>query len=97
MATRTFADADGTHWLVWRVTPGQHTAREKRGATLPEELEGGWLCFESDAEKRRMYPVPPAWESLSDEHLALLCRAGVAVQARPAREPLDDALERPAG
>jgi hypothetical protein len=90
MATRAFTDRDGTTWLVWRVTPGANTVREYRPTTLPEELVGGWLCFESEREKRRMYPVPPEWEALADDKLDLLCRSGVVVVRRSAHVPTAD-------
>jgi hypothetical protein len=83
MATRAFTDGAGVEWLIWRVTPGQGSRGPDRPTTLPEELAGGWLCFESVAGKRRMYPVPPDWETLADDKLDLLCRAGVPVAERP--------------
>jgi hypothetical protein len=89
MATRAFTDRSGTTWLVWRVTPGENTARASSATTLPEELAGGWLCFESEREKRRMYPVPPEWEALEDDKLDLLCRAGVVVLRRSAHSPFE--------
>ena len=83
MATRAFTDSAGVEWLIWHVTPGQHTRRAVRGVTtLPDELTEGWLCFESGAGKRRFYPVPPDWETLADDKLEILCRAAVAVIAR---------------
>lgn len=36
------------------------------------QLSGGWLCFESDSEKRRLAPLPPAWEEAPDEELSVL-------------------------
>jgi hypothetical protein len=85
MATRAFTDSAGAEWLIWHVTPGQHTRRAGRGpSTLPEELADGWLCFEGSAGKRRFYPVPPDWETLADDKLEILCRAAVAVEATKA-------------
>ena len=82
MATRSFTDSAGVEWLIWHVTPGQHTRRAGRGlSTLPDELADGWLCFESGAGKRRFYPVPPEWETLADDKLEILCRAAVPVEA----------------
>ena len=37
------------------------------------ELAGGWLCFESAVEKRRLWPIPSGWELLSDMELTALC------------------------
>jgi len=92
MSTRAFTDSSGTGWLVWHVTPGQHTRRAGRGlSTLPEELAAGWLCFESGAGKRRFYPVPPEWETLADEKLEILCRAAVPVAERTPAAPMQGA------
>lgn len=59
------------------------TKRPLRLAVLPALLRG-WLCFESDLEKRRLAPVPPGWQSMSDRGLAELC-ARATVVARTAR------------
>jgi hypothetical protein len=87
MATVTFRDGAGVEWMVWRVVPGQHAVTSSRVTTLPEELADGWLCFESVAGKRRVYPVPPDWETLSPAHLEILCRAGVPVAPKQPRAP----------
>ncbi|MFL5386323.1 MAG: hypothetical protein ACJ8GN_27715 [Longimicrobiaceae bacterium] len=84
MASRAYTDSSGVEWLVWEVTPGQHTRPARRSVSaLPDELAEGWLCFESGMGKRRFYPVPPEWETLADDKLEILCRAAVAVDARP--------------
>jgi hypothetical protein len=82
MAARAYTDSSGVEWLVWDVTPGQHTRVRSSVPALPDELAGGWLCFESSVGKRRFYPVPPAWETLADDKLEILCRAAVAVGER---------------
>lgn len=35
--------------------------------------EKGWLCFESDEEKRRLAPVPREWESATAKDLQEWC------------------------
>jgi len=35
--------------------------------------ETGWLCFESDAAKRRLRPIPAGWADDSDLSLEDLC------------------------
>ena len=47
--------------------PGE---RRRRGITLTPGMEGGWLCFECKAQKRRLAPVPSDWESCRDEVIA---------------------------
>lgn len=36
--------------------------------------ETGWLCFESDHDKRRLRPIPDGWAHDSDGALEELCR-----------------------
>jgi hypothetical protein len=74
MAHRTFTDPDGTVWEVWQVTPTsvRNAAGEIRGAVEPG-YEHGWLCFENkNGDKRRLLPVPPDWQNLTDARLEAL-------------------------
>jgi hypothetical protein len=41
--------------------------------TLADGYGGGWLTFESLYEKRRLLPIPPRWEDLSQAELRALC------------------------
>ena len=50
-----------------------------RRPVLSAGLDGGWLCFEATAEKRRLTPIPADWLRCDDECLERYCR-----QARPA-------------
>lgn len=45
----------------------------------------GWLTFESPTEKRRLAPIPRAWEDLPEAELARLC--GEARPVAPAQPP----------
>jgi hypothetical protein len=47
---------------------------------VEQALAGGWLTFQSDAEHRRLAPVPPGWAHAPESDLAALCR-----RARPTR------------
>ena len=65
---------------------GDFPAERRRGGfALTPGMEGGWLCFESAAEKRRLAPVPEAWESCGDEELA-----GHLARAQPAPRRIVD-------
>jgi hypothetical protein len=68
MAARTFADSAGTIWEVVEV----HRSSTKAGA-VSSGLEQGWLSFTSPNVKRRLAPVPVAWETSSDPELERLC------------------------
>lgn len=49
------------------------------GAVRPGRLTRGWLCFESQGERRRLQPIPENWHLLGDAELAaLLQQARVA-------------------
>lgn len=77
MAVRDFFDRDGVAWRVWPVTPGEIRPPTAAEDYLKEYGEG-WLCFESDRERRRLARYPREWEGLADEELrALLDRAVV--------------------
>jgi hypothetical protein len=45
----------------------------QRRITLAEGYGSGWLTFESLAEKRRLVPIPMAWESATQAELRILC------------------------
>ena len=45
----------------------------QRRITLNEGYGAGWLTFESLDEKRRLIPIPPRWDDLSQTELRLLC------------------------
>lgn len=38
-------------------------------ATLRGAYAQGWLCFESDKEKRRLSPIPTDWTTCDDDRL----------------------------
>lgn len=43
--------------------------------TLPVQLRGGWLAFQSQVESRRLAPIPTNWVALADSELAVLVRS----------------------
>jgi hypothetical protein len=80
---RTLTDARGIWWDVFAVHP------EVRPASLKGTFQQGWLTFDSGTEKRRLSPIPPDWQRLTDEELMeLLSRAEVA--AKPRARPRKD-------
>ena len=88
---RGFIDAGGTEWRVWQVLPhiltGQPDALEtmSRVSLNGTPFADGWLCFESQAEKRRLAPIPEGWEVLDAGVLEQLCGHAVQVPTRPTR------------
>ncbi len=54
---------------------------------VPEELQFGWLAFQSGAERRRLAPIPDDWVEMTAEELAdLLDRADRRSRQRKAAE-----------
>jgi hypothetical protein len=37
------------------------------------QMAAGWLCFESEGEKRRLAPVPENWDNADERELAHFC------------------------
>ena len=60
-----------------RVVPGyspeRRAGRDRRMRLTHPELTGGWVCFTSRREKRRLSPPPERWDAASDEELEALC------------------------
>jgi hypothetical protein len=50
-----------------------------RGLRIPARLAAGWLCFECAIEKRRLVPVPPGWQRMSDRGLEALCARAIGM------------------
>src|ERR1700704_3818129 len=93
MAARTFADSAGAIWEVFEV----HRSSTKPGA-VSGGLEQGWLSFTSGDTKRRLAPIPPAWETSPDAELERLCSTARGVpRAPPVFEPISRDRRRKAG
>jgi hypothetical protein len=63
MAYREIADDEGAIWAVWDTHP--ESARHAAVAAFA----GGWLTFQSGAERRRLVPSPDGWVDASEERL----------------------------
>jgi hypothetical protein len=61
-----------------RLAPDRRKYRH-RGMGVAPGFANGWLCFESDDEKRRLAPVPVEWENADAEGLETLLRAAKRV------------------
>jgi hypothetical protein len=99
MANRQFRDSSSVVWDVWEVFPGDVPTRvvyDRRSGSrvatpldpdLDPELEEGWLCFQSGAERRRFAPIPPKWVELPDAVLRVMLDIAFPVKAvaRPSR------------
>jgi len=78
-SSREMTDARGMVWKVFAVVPTVH----RGNAGVHDRFRDGWLSFDCAAETRRVAPIPPSWESMSDEELlALAERNGIVSRRR---------------
>jgi hypothetical protein len=80
MPVREFRDAAGHEWRVWDVKPDAIWPQTRAEEFLAGCFRGGWLVFETvdGAWKRRLCPLPYAWDQRTDDDLvALLDRAEI--------------------
>ena len=90
---REFTDLKGTKWRVFDVYPSAPGAmptdapRTDKVLAFPSRNHAeGWLCFESDDEKRRLTPIPPEWEICEPGKLEEFCGcAGYISRRSPPR------------
>jgi hypothetical protein len=71
-------------------TTERRSGRERRESEslmhrgpVAAEYAYGWLCFETVGEKRRLAPVPEAWERADDETMEQWCCVAKRVTRRP--------------
>lgn len=89
MAYREFNDSTGVLWRTWETRP--HMA-----ANVRSRFAGGWICFESERERRRLEPIPEGWlEATEDEMWEWLARSEPA--PRLAEGGLVDVSRLPSG
>jgi len=62
-----------------RHTPDRRKSPFRRQVVVSTEFSDGWLCFESEGEKRRLAPVPPGWEEAGPDRLATWLQAAKRV------------------
>jgi hypothetical protein len=82
MALRELIDERGTEWVVFAVRPS--SSGRATGGTRAEFAQG-WLCFQSETERRRLPGIPAGWDAMDDGALlALLAKAPIAPRVRRA-------------
>jgi hypothetical protein len=47
----------------------------RRNVSVASEFSNGWLCFESEGEKRRLAPIPEEWDRAGPDRLATWLQA----------------------
>lgn len=62
-----------------RKTPERRRVPFQRSAAVSSEYSQGWLCFESEGEKRRLAPVPQGWDEAGPDRLSTWLQAAKRV------------------
>jgi hypothetical protein len=62
-----------------RRTPERRRGPFRRSVSVASEYSSGWLCFESDGEKRRLAPIPPGWAEAGPDRLSTWLQAAKRV------------------
>ena len=62
-----------------RRTPERRKNPFRRTIEVATEYSSGWLCFESEGEKRRLAPVPDGWEEAGPDRMAAWLQAAKRV------------------
>ena len=65
--------------LERRKTPERRRSPFQRTTAVSTEFSQGWLCFESEGEKRRLAPVPPGWDEAGPDRLSTWLQAAKRV------------------
>ncbi len=86
MAYREITDGSGRTWQVWDTNPHHSVGK----SIIANGYEAGWLTFESGAEKRRLAPAPPEWDSLEGAALLQMLEGAEAVRPSPPGTPPPD-------
>ena len=53
-----------------RKTPERRRSPFLRKVAVASEFSQGWLCFESEGDKRRLAPVPEGWNEAGPDRLS---------------------------
>ena len=62
-----------------RRTPERRRGPFHRTISVASEYSDGWLCFESEGEKRRLAPVPDGWDEAGPDRLSTWLQAAKRV------------------
>ncbi len=86
MAVRDVVDDNGTKWKIWPVTESSIHPKTAAEDYLGDYSEG-WLCFESETQRRRLARVPQDWGRMPDKELLGLLKAAQVVAPRRTTPP----------
>jgi len=63
--------------------PPERRVIGERRVGVSAEMRGGWLAFQSAAERRRLVPIPRGWADDSETQLEAYCQAARVVPRSP--------------
>jgi hypothetical protein len=66
MPHRRIVDREEQVWDVWEV---RTIAVSPRRILVQPDLQQGWLAFQCGEQRRRLAPLPPGWDEMSDRAL----------------------------
>jgi hypothetical protein len=61
-----------------RRGPDRRTRASRSRTALVPRMEA-WLAFQAGTVRRRLVPIPGAWDAMTDEQLRALCRTAAPV------------------
>ena len=73
------ASSSGSFEADRRRAPDRRRSPFRRSVTVASEFSNGWLCFESEGEKKRLAPVPVGWAEAGPDRLATWLQAAKRV------------------
>ena len=79
MAVRDVVDEKGTKWKVWLVSAASINPKTAAEDFLGDYADG-WLCFQSDKERRRLARYPQDWDRLPDKEVIRLLKTAQIVK-----------------
>jgi hypothetical protein len=82
MAHRTIVDDQEQVWDVFAVSTVASTSRR---VLVQAELQSGWLAFQCGEQRRRLAPLPPGWDEMSDTALRDLMAKASPIASRVTR------------
>jgi hypothetical protein len=66
----------GEHGAIPPKGDVERRSRREYRVVVPQQLQNGWLAFQTGEERRRLAPIPERWATLADAELReLLARA----------------------
>jgi len=99
VSLREFLDDDGQQWQVWDTRPATPVANVDSSSVdaakspsdkatdfplLSRKREAGWLTFTAVDERRRLSPIPDAWETADETSLRAFLKTADKIAAKDA-------------